>query len=63
MSSLRSEVHDAIGNRNLADDQFKVGVWWGGAELACRPLAGLLWRPRRNGPTGDGRTGNFGVQR
>lgn len=27
VSSLRSEVHDAIGNRNLADDQFKVGRW------------------------------------
>ena len=26
MASLRSEVHDALGNRNAADDQFKGAV-------------------------------------
>ncbi len=37
VSALRAEVHDAIGNRNLADDQFKVRARAAKCEVCLQP--------------------------
>lgn len=34
LSGLRVEIHEVLGNRNITDEQFKVGLLGGGVGCA-----------------------------
>jgi len=46
LGQLRTEIHEVLGNRNVADEKFQVGGWVGGGG------AGVGWLAQLGPPSG-----------